>query len=465
MASEKFRTQLRQEASLWINEGLIDPQVYEQLSNRYQFNTLDRAAHNRFVTILVGLGSILVGLGVITFVASNWEDLSREAKVLLLMGLFISVNICGFYLWRYHQAARQRFGQGLLLLGSLVLGANMGLMGQMFHINGPFYELLLAWAVGVLAMAYSLRLISLGVLAFILMGLGYWGFWSDNWGWSWFNSASTPADWSSLLSLHMPILAGLMFIPLAYLCRSKVVFCLGAIAVVSSLVSNLQYVGAIADSPLFVGFLVAIAFAVPAALLWAYDDSLWLRNISQPIFQPVARHLALWCLALSCYQYSSVWFWDSFSGSTNTSPTNIDFLPFLNILILVGLTLFSWLRLIYSRRWQITNVTIGGFLLAIAFLPIWHISVSSINLLAVFIGNILLFILSIGLIREGLALGERRAFWGGTILITLRIVNWFLLSNTELLLKSFVLVLAGVGVILIALWFERYVRTLSVSRS
>jgi uncharacterized membrane protein len=230
------------------------------------------------------------------------------------------------------------------------------------------------------------------------------------------------------------------------------------------LVSNLQYVGAIAASPLFVGFLVAIAFTVPAALLWAYDDSLWLRNISQPIFQPVARHLALWCLALSCYQYSSVWFWDSFSGSTNTNPTNIDFLPFLNILILVGLTLFSWLRLIYSRRWQITNVTIGGFLLAIAFLPIWHIGISPINLFAVFIGNILLFILATGLIREGLGSGERRAFWGGMVLITLRIVNWFLLSNTELLLKSFVLVLAGVGVILIALWFERYVRTLSISR-
>lgn len=190
MISDKFRHQLHHEAELWRAEGLINDSQYEQLSERYQFNLLDTTARNRFVMILIGLGSILIGLGVITFVAANWQELSREAKVTLLLSLFIGVNIAGFYLWRQPHGAQQRLGHGLLILGALILGANMGLMGQMFHISNPFYELLLAWGVGVLAMAYSLRLTSLGVLSILLIWLGYWGSWSNLFSQSWSISAS-----------------------------------------------------------------------------------------------------------------------------------------------------------------------------------------------------------------------------------------------------------------------------------
>ena len=179
MVSDKFRRQLRQEAELWEAEGLINSDLYEQLTQRYQFNALESAARNRFVMVLMGLGSILIGLGIITLVASNWQDLSRETKVTLLLSLFIGVNIAGFYLWRQRDGGKQRLGHGLLILGALILGANMALMGQMFHIGGSLYQLLLAWAVGVLAMAYCLSLTSLGVLSIILVILGYWGFWGE----------------------------------------------------------------------------------------------------------------------------------------------------------------------------------------------------------------------------------------------------------------------------------------------
>ena len=59
MLSDKFRHQLRQEAEQWRAEGLIDASVYEQLCDRYQFNELEASARNRFVVILLGLGSIL----------------------------------------------------------------------------------------------------------------------------------------------------------------------------------------------------------------------------------------------------------------------------------------------------------------------------------------------------------------------------------------------------------------------
>lgn len=108
MASEKFRRQLRHEAQLWKAEGLIDDSIYQLLSSRYQFNTIDSAASNRFVMILIGLGSILLGLGVITFVAANWQQWPRELKIILLLGLFIGLNAGGFYLWQSEPQAGKK---------------------------------------------------------------------------------------------------------------------------------------------------------------------------------------------------------------------------------------------------------------------------------------------------------------------------------------------------------------------
>jgi uncharacterized membrane protein len=51
------------------------------------------------VAILFGLGSILLGLGLITLVAANWQIWSRESKIVLLIFIFIGINTTGFYLW------------------------------------------------------------------------------------------------------------------------------------------------------------------------------------------------------------------------------------------------------------------------------------------------------------------------------------------------------------------------------
>ncbi|MBW4576330.1 MAG: DUF2157 domain-containing protein [Aphanothece sp. CMT-3BRIN-NPC111] len=487
MVSDKFRRQLYQEADLWQAEGLINTDLYEQLSERYQFNALDTSAHNSFVTILMGLGSILIGLGVIIFVAANWQELPREGKVTLLLSLFMGVNITGFYLGNRAKGAQQRLGHGLLLLGALILGANMGLMGQMFHISGPLYELLLAWGVGVLAMAYSLRLTSLGVLSIILIGLGYWGFWWEFAQQSWLTSSAIEEfSWASLMGQHMPLLAGLMFVPLAYWCRSGAIFGLAAIAVVSSLEANLQpFSFRLFDLFSFqpTGWVLAIAFALPPALLWGYDDG-GLAKIPHQRHQPalvslwrgsfpkIARALALLYLSVLFYLSSFLWLWEFLSNLPTADPsTSLNWFPVLDALILSGLAVFEWLRLAWQarnprtrRNLNLTTIVIAVFICIAALVPFWHISVAPISLLATFIFNVLLFLLAAGLMREGLAQGKRSAFWNGMVLLTLRILSWFLLSATGLVFKSLIFILCGVGAIAIGLWFEGHIRTLKTTR-
>ncbi|HEY9797613.1 MAG TPA: DUF2157 domain-containing protein [Leptolyngbyaceae cyanobacterium] len=446
MLSDKFRRQLRQEAEQWRTEGLIDASVYEQLSDRYQFNDLEASARNRFVVILLGLGSILLGLAIITFVAANWQAWSRELKVTLLLSGFVGVNITGFYLWRRPtQRWQRRLGQGLLLLGALLLGANMALMSQLFHQSGLLYQLFFIWGLGVLVMAYSLRLTLLGILAILLIGLGYLQGQPEF-------VAIGEFSWLRLMVQHMPVVAALMFIPLAYWCRSRWIFRCGAIAVVYSLEANLIRVNMLA-SP---AWMAAIACSLPPALLWAYRDSLWGRYApSVELFSSVARSLAVTFLSLLFFLLSFRGLWDTSSVESAKDTSLLVWSLGVDILILGSLTIWEWLRLL--RRIDLNTSLIASMIAISALVPYWHLSISKLPIMAVLIFNLLLFLLAVGLIREGLAQSQRRFFWGGMVLLTLQIFSRMLEYNTDLLFKSLVLFLCGLGVIAAGLRFERYV--------
>lgn len=483
MVTEKFRRQLRQESEKWWTEGLIDADFYEKLAERYQFNKLEQDASNRFISILLGLGGILLGLGVITFIAANWQDWSRTFKVILLLSLFISVNVTGFYLWRRSpQRGLQKLGHGLLLLGALILGANMSLMSQMFHQSGNFYQLLLVWGLGVLAMAYSLRLVSQGVLALILIGWGY------SLGWVDWSIGQDGSMWQ-LLVRHMPLTGSLLFIPLAHWCRSRVIFALSAILVAVSLVFNLRpLAGWVYGNLTASGWIAVIAFTLPPALLWAYDRRMWQfsplssrRSVRTPLpqsptsnpqlpipdpFQPIARSLSIWFLSILFYVFAFHWLWEV-ESSSNEPFYQWHWEPLIDAIVLAIFAGLGWLQLRYQLREQlrqrsvwvqeraVNSGTVAGMMALTAGAFLWHFEVAAIPGGATLIFNILLFLLAVALIRDGLALGDRLTFWGGMSLLVLGIVSRMLEYNTDLLLKSIVFVLCGVGVIVAGLWFER----------
>lgn len=456
MITDKFRHQLRHEAKLWQAEGIIDTSVYAQLSARYQFDTLEAAASNRFVMILLSLGGILLGLGVITFVAANWQVWSKELKTSLLLILLISVNVGGFYLWRspvfpgQTVGKKQRFGHGLLIFGALILGANLALMSQMFHMSGSSYGLFIVWSLGVLAMAYSLQLVSLGVMSIILMGIGYWlaigaGVFREEF------------SMFKLLVEHTALVAGVLFLPLAYWCRSRVIFGLTILLLIPSLQLS---IGLLSLTQVPIGIWMALIFSLPAALMWGYDDSMWTNYGRQ--FQPVARNLALWFLAIIFFSLSFHGFWAN-SRYYNNSEEATEWWFLLDVVIFIAITAWQWWNLakpsaLRPNRIGFDSVTtvIAGLILVTGAVFFWHFQISSIPEIATFIFNVQMFLLAAGLIRLGLARGHRGAFWGGLILLTLQIISRVFEYDTELLLKSLVLVLCGVGVMGAGWWFERH---------
>jgi uncharacterized membrane protein len=482
MITDKFRRQLMREAELWLKEGEIETQQYDRLSQRYQFHNLDSITHNTFVSILIGLGSILIGIGVITFVAANWQEISRNLKVILLISTFIGVNIVAFHFWRQNKADKRRLGQGLFILAALILGANIGLMSQMFHMGGASYELFMVWSLGVLIMAYSLQITSLGMLAILLMGLGYWGFWGE------FQYREI-LEVTKLVFIgqHMPLIAAILFVPLSYWCRSSVIFALACIAVCSALLGNLQPINFSFFYFKSTAWVLAIAFVLPPALLWSYDDSFWLdqhfgrfsNNFSRKLdrakipFPIVAQRLTYWYLGVLFYFTSSYWFWELFNQDNNNFYSNttqaISWFPSVDIIILSIVALGQWIRLIAvairSPRYRNSQTgVIGIFLIISGIVPFWNSYIGEISIAATTIFNILLFVLATGLIQSALAKGNRIAFWGGMLLLILRIIGWTFAYNTDLLLKSLIFTLCGVAVIVLGIWFEKYTRRLKIER-
>jgi uncharacterized membrane protein len=470
MLPTKFRRQLRREADLWAQEGLIDRTTHDRLAQRYQFSALDVESRNSLITLLIGLGCVLIGIGVLTFVSANWQQLAREWRVGILLGAFIAVNLLGFYLWRKPAGGKHRFGQGLLLLGALMLGGNMALMGQMFHVKGDLFQLLIAWAVGVLLMAYSLRMTSLGILAQILMGIGYWqaytsGFWSSE-------RVDIDPNWTYFVFQHMPIVAICLFLPLAYWCRSQAIFTLTGIAFLSSFSSilpsgqgGITFIDAL--------LLLCVPSLVPL-LLWGYGNlSQWWqgdRRDKTGAFGKISRSLAVLVLGVTYFALSFIPFRTTYSSSEtiNTlSSADVNWnlsSVYWDLGIVTVVTIIIWLYLIWqshhrSRHYPWDRTTTGiSFVSCILPVTIY------LPVLTPAIFWVLLFAITVGLIRSGLANSDRGTFWFGLGLLSSRIIIWFLMTQNDLMTKSLLFILFGVGIIAVGLWFERYVRRLSEAK-
>ncbi len=179
-----FLRKLEQELELWLKEGVILPDQKDRILARYRLikKADEKAGSGKLITTISTLGSVLVGVGVILFIASNWSVLPNWGRLFIIFSSMLASYGIGFYL-RYEAANYPKVGASLILLGSLIFGAGMFLIAQIYHItvhypNGP-----LLWGIFVLPLAYLLRfksLISLAILV-LLVWLGMEAsFWITN---------------------------------------------------------------------------------------------------------------------------------------------------------------------------------------------------------------------------------------------------------------------------------------------
>lgn len=139
----KFKV-LKDELDFYKDNNLITVDQYKNIMNLYSIkNDLN------FITVVLLIGSVLIGLGILTFIASNWEALGKLSKFLIILIIFLCFN---FGSYKFYNIL-PRTSKSLLYCGVITFGAGIFLIGQMFNFGGELTTSVLLWTIGVLPVA------------------------------------------------------------------------------------------------------------------------------------------------------------------------------------------------------------------------------------------------------------------------------------------------------------------------
>ena len=165
----RFASRLREEVELWRRDGTVTSEQAQAILARYPADSAGYESARRRQALVVGLsilGSALVGLGVITFFAANWDEISRGVKLgALLAGVLLAYG-AGYLLWQ--RLGYTDVGIALVLLGCIIFGAGVHLIGQIYHIPVDHPNLTTFWFLGVAPLAYVTRSRPVMILALVL---------------------------------------------------------------------------------------------------------------------------------------------------------------------------------------------------------------------------------------------------------------------------------------------------------
>jgi uncharacterized membrane protein len=172
--------------ALWEQAGLIAPDQRGKLTRYLDEKAPPRAnASARAVKIVSAFGAVLVGLGLMLFVASHWSDMGTWLRIATLFCAYAAVVAMAAVTGR---RGYRRVAGSLWFLATLTVGANIFLLGQIFNLSLTFWQGPFLWMLAALALGYALGsrlhawlVLPLGILALAWAGGGEAWFSDDQW--------------------------------------------------------------------------------------------------------------------------------------------------------------------------------------------------------------------------------------------------------------------------------------------
>ncbi|MBU4199600.1 MAG: DUF2157 domain-containing protein [Verrucomicrobia bacterium] len=165
MSLQQLHQWIRGEIDLWSRDGLVSPAQAETLRRRYPVAESGTAWG---MIVFSSLGAVITGLGVILLFAYNWHAIPKFAKLALVLGTLAAVHGLGLRLF-LASARFRNLGEGLCLLGTMLFGAGIWLVAQIYHIEEHFPNAFLIWGLGALVLGLVMPSIPQAILAAILL--------------------------------------------------------------------------------------------------------------------------------------------------------------------------------------------------------------------------------------------------------------------------------------------------------
>lgn len=138
-----FAERLRRESADWVGRGIVSAEQRDRLLALYPPSD----SPSRFLAVLSSVGGVLVALGVILVIASNWEEIGDWVKIAGLIVLLVSAYGAGWTLIR--RGHYPRIGESLVMVGCILFLAGIALVSQIFHLDGRPASALLIWWLGI----------------------------------------------------------------------------------------------------------------------------------------------------------------------------------------------------------------------------------------------------------------------------------------------------------------------------
>lgn len=172
MLTGSYRKRLEADLGRWVGEGLVSPESAATIRR-----SLAQEGGGFKLPALMGLfGGLLIASSVSAFVAANWEEIPRIAKlVMVLLGLGAALGI-----WARLESRGSTGGaDAAATCGTLIFAAGVALVGQMYHLPTDWPGGALLVALGALIAAFLLR--SNGALIIAIIGIACWagGRWDE----------------------------------------------------------------------------------------------------------------------------------------------------------------------------------------------------------------------------------------------------------------------------------------------
>ena len=415
---------LQDQISAWRDEGLIDPGQAETLRARYPLGD-PGTPWGRLVVSSVG--AVVFGLGIILFFAYNWADMHKFVKLALVFGAVLAAHGTGLYLSRSADAKRGLV-ESLHVLGTMLFGAGIWLVAQIYHIDEHYPNAFFVWGLGALALAWAMPSIAQALMAVVLVFL--WGCFEvfD------FSSPNYAGPWIVLIGV----------LPLAWMQRSRVLLFFALVAFITLYAFN---VGQVEDD-LIVGALFY------CACLYLAAGRLSARSAfpqSGPLFRIVGYSVYL--VLLYMFTFKSVARELVRLNPEKIGEWSLFIAPFVAALLAWGVLLATgaWQRADAIRRWEVSLI-----LLAMVLVLIAQFGVSRENLGLVMLAFNLIFL---GHCVIMIVHGTGRLNWKqvsiGCVLFSALAFARFVDLFDDLLMRSLFFLALGAGLFLIGNFYSR----------
>ena len=113
-----------------LAKGLTLGQIHDLFSQATAPAEIKEETQKKTIMIVATIGALLIGLGVFSFVASNWQSMTREGRMAVILFAMVVVDALG---WTLKRRNLSRSGEALMFLGSLLFGAAVFLAAQMYN--------------------------------------------------------------------------------------------------------------------------------------------------------------------------------------------------------------------------------------------------------------------------------------------------------------------------------------------